>query len=422
VKRIVVLVILALILLLGVIAVFRAIFQPIDVEVATVRFGEAIETVYATGHVEARNRRTLRSQRAAVIAEVYASPRTGKTLVEGDVVRAGDPILRLRESSLGARRDAAQAELTRVTQQLTDASPFRKAVELRIEEAEKQAADERLREQRLKAQLDSGGISRDAYDLAKTRADVSEQQLHQLRQEYEQTLDDLRAAKIRAQSELDSVNASERDDIITAPIDGILLTLPLEPGEFAPAGTEVAKVGDLRELMIEAEVNEDDIASVAVGRSVMIRLAGFEDTLVHGSVYELLPDADRATKGFTVRVSFDAARWRQEGDDELKGVFELEQGARPLSGMTAELGIVVRREPGALTFPRPALTPEGTVFVIGDDNRAREVRVALGLVNFSTCQALGGLQQGDRVAVSNLSGLSDGARVSAKETQSTSSR
>lgn len=414
-KRILVLVVFGVILLLGVFAVVSVLFKPVEIDVRAVQKGEALETVYATGRVEARERRVLRAQRAAVIAELFASPRTGKPLTEGDEIRAGEPILRLRDSTLIARKQAADAELKRVSEQLAADSYFRNAYALRIGEARNNAENDRAREQRLKAQLDSGGISRDTYDQAKTRADVAEQQLHQLTQEYAQVLEDLQAAQTRAQSELDTLKAQELDDIIRSPIDGVLLTLPLDPGEFAPAGTEVAKVGDLRKLIIEAEVNEDDIGRVAVDRTVKVRLSGFESTLVEGRVFEILPDADRATKGFTVKVEFSNAQWIPVQGSELLGWMEVEQGARPLSGMTAELGIVVKQTADAITFPRPALTVNNTVFVIGDDNRAREVKVALGLVNFSTCQALSGLNVGDKVAVSELNSLSDGTRVKPRE-------
>ncbi|MCA8919422.1 MAG: HlyD family efflux transporter periplasmic adaptor subunit [Planctomycetes bacterium] len=413
-RRIFVIVTFALILLAGVLAVVSALFKPVEVEVATVDIGKAQETVYATGHVEALEQRMLRAQRAGVIAEIYASPRTKKMFREGDVVHAGDAILRLRDSALEARKSAAQAELKRVSEQLAENSPYRQAFELQIGEASDQAEDAHSREQRLKAQLDTGGISRDTYDQAKTRADVTDQQLRQLQQQYAQALEDLRAAKTRAQSEVDTLSAQEQDDLLTAPIDGVLLTLPLDVGEFATIGTEVAKVGDLRNLIIEAEVNEDDIGRVKPDSNVNIRLAGYDKATIKGQVFEILPDADRTTKGFTVKVKFVNARLTPVQGDELLSYVQVEDGARPLSGMTSELGIVVAERDGAVTFPRPALTLNNTVFVI-DGSRVREVKVELGLVNFSKCEALSGLKQGEKLAVSNVKELSDGALIKPKE-------
>ena len=412
-KRIIVLIVLGIVVLAGVMAVLNAAFQPVVIDTATAKTGEARETVYATGHVEARDRRVLRAQRAGVIAEIFTSPQTGRVYEEGNVIRAGEPILRLRDSSLSARRKAAQAELTRVTEQLQDNSPYRKAFESRIGEASDTSADLRSREQRLKQQLETGGVSRDTYDQAKTRADVAEQQLHQLRQEYEQAIDDLQAARTRAQSEFDTVSAQEQDDLLLAPFDGVILTLPLEAGEFAAIGAELAKVGDLRDMILEAEVNEDDIGRVSVGRKVSVRLAGYDDTAIEGTVSEILPDADRATKGYTVKVKFTNSTLIQNTEEPLKSYIELEQQARPLSGMTAELAIEVKSNTSALTVPRPALTSENTVFLV-NDGIVQEVKVTIGLMNFSTVEIVSGLNAGDEVAVSGLKDLSDGTRVKAR--------
>lgn len=412
-RRVFVVATFVLIVLAGLLAVVSAVFKPIAIETASVEVGKAQETVYATGRVEALERRTLRAQRAAVIAEIYQSS-TGNLLREGDVVTAGQRILRLRDSGLQSRKNAAHAELKRVTEQLADGSPYRRAFESQISEAKEQAADTRSREQRLKKQLETGGISLDAYDLAKTNADVADQRLLQLQQSFAQALEDLQAAQTLAHSELGTLSAQEQDDILTAPIGGVLLTLPLEVGEFAIAGTEVAKVGDLRKLIIEAEVNEDDMGRVRLAQDVIVRLAGYEKTKVMGTVVEILPDADRATKGFTIKVEFAGAKWVAVETVGQGGHTEVEEGARPLSGMTAELGIVVNERDNAVTFPRPALTLNNSVYVV-EGSRVREVRIELGLVNFSKCEARSGLQPGDIVAVSNVKELSDGARIKPQE-------
>jgi RND family efflux transporter MFP subunit len=410
-----------LILLAGVFAVGSAVFSPVEVQVATAREGEAMATVYATGHVEARERRVIRAQRAAVVHEWFTNPRTTKPFIEGDEVHAGEAILRLRETSLAVRQEAAAAELKRVSEQLEPRSPYRRVLESQIVEAEGVAKDDRAREGRLKQQLAAGNVSQDTYDQARTRAESSEQRLAQLSQQYAQVMDDLAAALSRARADLETLKAAEQDDIIRAPMDGVILRLPVKPGEFAVLGTELLKVGDLRELIIEAEVNEDDIGNVQLERSVNIRLAGFDSLLIKGSVYEILPDADRSTKGYTVRVNFTNARLIEGLRGPLSGRVELEGEVRPLSGMTAELGIVVDRKLKAITFPRPALTPNNTVFVVKDGHTV-ETRVQLGLINFSTCEAVSGLAAGDVVVVSDTRSLSDGTRVRVKETSSTSAR
>lgn len=414
-KRIIIISVFGVIVAAGVFAVLSAALQPVEVTTGIVTRGKAQETVYATGHVEARELRLLRANRAAVIDKIYTSPRTGRPFDAGDAILVGEPLLRLRDSALEARKRAARAEIERVDEKLADHSALRESWKLRISEAERIAEDQRAREKRLKSQLEGGGVSRDAYDQARTNADVSEQRVAQLRQEYAQVLEDLQAAKVNARSQLETLDAQERDNVIAAPVSGVILTLPLERGEFAPLGAELAKVGDIRDILIESEVNEDDIGRVREGQEALIRLAGYENTVIRGAVEEIRPDADRSTKGYTVRVAFNDITFVAAGETRLRGVNELPGGIRPRSGMTAELGIVVRDTADTLTFPRPALTNNNTVFVVGENNRVSEVKIELGLVNFSRAEARSGLKDGDRVVTSNLKNLSDGSRVKPTE-------
>lgn len=412
-KRIVMLAVLGVVVVAGVFAILSAAFNPPVHSVATVRKGEASETVYATGLVEARNRRVLRAHRAAVIEQVFTNA-AGETLREGSEVTAGQPILKLRDSTLESRRVQATTELERLQAQLAADSPFRKALEGRVAEAAQAATDARDREKRVAQQLASKSVSQDQYDAAKTAAITAEQRRDALQKEYDQAIADLTAARRAAAAALTLVEANERDDLIVAPLDGVILRLPLESGEFAPAGAELALVGDVRELVIEAEVNEDDIRRVGLGRDVYIRLAGYDHVKVDGQVYEILPDADRSTKGYTVRVKFTGASFVAVAGSKLRGTTQLPKPAVPMSGMTAELAIVWQKANDRLVFPRQALTADNTVFVFRD-GRVTETKVQLGLVNFSTCEAVSGLSESDVVVTTGVRDLKDGMRVRAKE-------
>lgn len=412
-KRILLLGLLGVVVIAGVVALMGALFNPSVHQVAPVRQGPAIESVYATGFVEAAQRRVLRAPRAAVIDTIFDGPGQ-RPLREGDEVRAGQPILRLRDSTLAARRATAQVEADRLAAQLAPDSPFIKAWAGRVSEASAAATDARDREKRLARQLETRNVSLDQYEAARTAATVAEQRRDALQKDFDQAVADLGAAGKASRSALDQLDAAERDDMVVAPLDGVILRLPLKAGEFAPMGAELAMVGDLRELIIESEVNEDDISRVRFGASVMIRLAGNDTERVDGEVFEVLPDADRATKGYLVKVKFAGAKFIAQPGSQLRGSTELPGGVVPLSGMTAELGVITRRKDNALVFPRAALTPDNTVFVVRD-GRAVEAKVVLGLMNFSVCEAAGGLASGDQVIITDLRALKDGARVRVKE-------
>ncbi|KAA0216194.1 HlyD family efflux transporter periplasmic adaptor subunit [bacterium] len=393
---------LLIILAAGTGALLFNLFKATRVDVARVTRGPAVATVYATGFVEAKERRSLKPSRAGIVDRILVS--------EGSEVKAGSLLVVMRDSALQARQQAAQAQVQALREKLAPDSSYRKSWEARIAELSRTAQQARERAERLKKQLGAGGVSRDDFDEAEARAVAAEERLVTMRRDAEQTLSDLASSLSVAQADLDVVAAQERDNRVLSPIDGVVLAVHVEEGEFAGLDRELVKVGDLRQLIIEGEVNEDDISGVRVGAEVLTRLAGYDETLVKGRVYEILPDALRATKSYLVRCSFVDAEFVPAGELKLAGRTRIHDDIEPFSGMTAELGIVTRRVESTLVVPRTALTVNGSVFVV-DGATVREVKVTTGVQNFNVVEAKSGLNEGDVVAVSEVANLKDGARV-----------
>jgi RND family efflux transporter MFP subunit len=76
---------------------------------------------------------------------------------------------------------------------------------------------------------------------------------------------------------------------IVAPIDGVVLLRHAEPGETVQEGTPLFTLADLSKLRVEAEVDEFDIAGLAVGSTAVISAEGFNKTW-KGTI-EQIPDS-----------------------------------------------------------------------------------------------------------------------------------
>jgi multidrug resistance efflux pump len=76
---------------------------------------------------------------------------------------------------------------------------------------------------------------------------------------------------------------------IVAPIDGVVVLRHVEPGEMAREGNPLFTIADLSKIRVEAEVDEFDIAGLAVGSGVEITAEGFSKAW-KGSV-EQIPDS-----------------------------------------------------------------------------------------------------------------------------------
>jgi len=76
---------------------------------------------------------------------------------------------------------------------------------------------------------------------------------------------------------------------ITSPIDGVVLLRHVEPGETVPVGAQLFTLADLSKVRVEAEVDEFDIAGLAIGSEAEITAEGFPKSWV-GRIEEI-PDS-----------------------------------------------------------------------------------------------------------------------------------
>jgi RND family efflux transporter MFP subunit len=77
---------------------------------------------------------------------------------------------------------------------------------------------------------------------------------------------------------------------VTAPIDGVVLARPVDPGESLEARAPIATLADLARVRIEAEVDEFDAGRIRLGQAVTVRAEGYDGAGWTGSVEEI-PDA-----------------------------------------------------------------------------------------------------------------------------------
>jgi len=89
-------------------------------------------------------------------------------------------------------------------------------------------------------------------------------------------LDAARARRASAAAEVARLEALVEKTIITAPIDGVVITRHVHAGETVAAGDEIVTVADLQKTRIEAEIDEFDIARVKLGSIVKIAAEGFD--------------------------------------------------------------------------------------------------------------------------------------------------
>jgi len=173
--------------------------------------------------------------------------------------------------------------------------------------------------------------------------------------------------------------------LVRAGGDGLLQDLPLELGQWVVPGTVLARVIRPERLKAVLRIPEIQAKDLQIGQAASIDT---HNGFVAGRVARIAPAASQGT--VTVEVTLDGA---------------LPQGARP--DLSVEGAIEVERLEDVLSVERPAGAQPEAVYSLfklneGGEGALRE-RVELGRASVGIIEVRGGLREGDRVILSDVS-------------------
>ena len=283
--------------------------EPAAVEVATtqVRKGTLTAAVSGTGSIEAAARETIVAANEGEVGEVFFQ--------EGDEVNKGDVLLTyVQEDALDQIR-SSRLELERQRLELEQ-------LQLDYKEA-----------------AEAGDGSQNGIQL-----NIRKQML---------TIQEL-------EDEIASLESDEGIDPIVAPIDGVLKTFDVEPGDVLREDAEIGEVVDYASMKMVVAVDELDIAEAAIGQEATVLVDALPDRTYAGSVVDI---AEEGTASNGV-ASFDVTVLLNEVD-QLK------------PGMSAEASIVTAQKEDALLLPIEAVQSfRGQYFVLVPAETSAEAEAA----------------------------------------------
>ena len=247
--------------------------------------------------------------------------------------------------------------------------------------------------------LESGDVSRSAYDQQKAQRD-------QLRQQYEAQIAaarqnfagvaTARAAAQAAQAQVAQADKAIRDTTVYAPISGYVADRPADVGEYVTTSSKIATLVRTNPLRLRIDIPEQFITLVQPGQSVTVTTSAYADRTFAGRIARISPNVTTASRTLTVEA-------------------EVENGQNLLKpGQFATVRILMSKSEAAVLVPARAVrTQENTsrVFVINRDGRAEERVVQLGQAEGDLVEIKVGVQPNELVATSNIEQLKDGAAV-----------
>ena len=272
-----------------------------DAAVTSVVRGKAMDAIYATGTVEAEERVFVRAKTSGSVAELLVR--------EGAKVRRGDLLARIDNPTAAFDLKRGQADRGAASAMAAADSPqidARRAQAAAIEADRTIARQELERAERL---AESKSIAPAEVDRARSRVAqleasfaANEAQLRALRI-------DLSANAARQTAQVQSLASRVADAEVRSPIDGVVLSRAIAVGEVVTVNQPLFKIGDTTSLVLEVSVDEADVARVHDGTDegaepseVAVSLTRSPGRRLRGTVFEVMPDANRERKAFLTKV------------------------------------------------------------------------------------------------------------------------
>jgi membrane fusion protein, copper/silver efflux system len=177
----------------------------------------------------------------------------------------------------------------------------------------------------------------------------------------------------------------QRTITLRAPAGGFVLEKNVTAGQRVMAGEPLYRVADLSSVWVEAEVYEQDLRAVAVGRRVRAEFDALPGEVRAGRVAYVYPTLSAETRTARVRVALP------------------NPGLRLKPGMYATLLLEGASVGATLSVPRGAVLATGErqlVFVRGAGGQLEPREVQTGNASDERIEILGGLALGDTVVAS----------------------
>ncbi|HWD87163.1 MAG TPA: efflux RND transporter periplasmic adaptor subunit [Mucilaginibacter sp.] len=387
------------------------------------------ETVSASGKIKAH-------------VEVKISPEVSGEVVdlpihEGDVVKKGQLLCRIRPDILQSEFDRTQAAYNTQKAAVENSNQM-------LSQAQATYDNQLSIYNRDKTLFASKVLTAAEFEAAKASYLGAKAQLEAAKQ----NLIGAKFSLAQSEASVKEANGNLVKTEIYSPVDGVISKLSIEKGERVLgtqqfAGTEIMTISDLAQLDVNVDVNENDINRISMGDSAKIQVDAFLNKLFKGTVIEIGSaanvvgnTADQVTN-FTVKVRIDPQSYMALLNKTAANPSPFRPGltatvdinTNHTKGLTVPIQAVTTRDdkkpnPGAPPKDKNAPTDdtktvntESTkeyVFIFRA-GKVKQVQVTTGIQDDSNIIVLSGLKDGDEVvsapytAVSKT--LNDGMQV-----------
>jgi RND family efflux transporter MFP subunit len=366
------------------------------VQTATVR-----ESSDFIANLESRQSVTLQPQIEGKISQIFVK--------SGDEVAAGTPIIQVNPeeqqatvSSVTAAAEAARSQVAtaRATLKSLEAERLSKLSDVQYNQKEYQ---------RYSRLADQGAVARSIGDQYTNRIQTAQAELATTNAEIQAQ----RAAVAQAEKAVQEAQANIRGQQaqlqyyqISAPFAGTVGNIPVKVGDFVATSTQLTTITQNRPLEVEISVPIERAPELRSGMPVEL-LNGEGKSVGTSRVFFIAPNTATNTQSVLIKSLFDNSKNQLRADQYVRARVIWNQSPGVLVPATA----VSRLGGETFVYVAQEQPQQGQAQQEQSQLVARQKVVKLGEIQGNNYQVLEGLKPGERLIVSGILSLRDGAPI-----------
>ena len=329
------------------------------------KLGTITESVYASGTVKAENQYTVYATVSGVLKQINA--------VAGQAISQGQALF-----LIDSEKAALQTENAQLAYQLSQENNRYiqdkiGEMELRVQDAKDKLSVEQSvynRNKNIKAYNVISEVAYEKVELAyknsKNNYEAAVKQLAQLR------------AQVQNEQRKSNINLhynqkNEGDFTIRSAVNGELFDVLVKEGALISPQTPLAVIGKKGNYVLELEVDENDMALVALGQTLLVTLDSYKGHVFSAAVDKIYPIMDLRSRTFKIEAHF------------------VKTPPKLYPNLTAEANIIIQEKKNALTIPKSYLVNDTYVMVSKTEKR----KVNVGISDYYQVEITAGLTAQD---------------------------
>ncbi|MEO8890928.1 MAG: efflux RND transporter periplasmic adaptor subunit [Coleofasciculaceae cyanobacterium] len=377
----------------------------VPVKLQTVEQTTLLDTTEQLGSLEAENRVDLRPETEGRVNEIFVS--------SGSSVSAGMPILQLRPEKSQAEVGGAVANVNAAIASRSNAEAQIKAVEAqRVSDT----ANVDLQEQqfkRISSLVAQGALPKQQLDQVRRDRDAARAALNATDEKIRAaraTLDQQNAQLKQAQSTVASRQEDLRETRVVAPIAGVVGNVAVKVGDYVKTTDILTSIIQNQNLDLSISISTDKTNQLRLGLPVQLLNQNGEEVISTGRISFISPQVNQDQQ-ILAKASFPNSEGKLRDGQRVRArvVWQKNQGVSvPATAVTRIAGenFVFVAQPPADPKVDPKADPKADTKLI-----AKQKLVKLGDIQGNNYQVITGLKPGEKIVVSGLLNLTDGAPI-----------